>query len=47
MVECLALKPCWKLREGMFVVMCGNSIFSSVLAMGDRSAIGLYEVPML
>ena len=40
-VECLVLKPCWKLWEGMFVVMCGSSIFSSVFAMGERSAIGL------
>ena len=35
------LEPCWKLWEGMFVVMCGSSIFSSVFAMGERSAIGL------
>lgn len=29
----------------MLVMMYGRSIFSSVLAMGDRSAMGLYDVP--
>ena len=31
----------------MLVVMCGRMIFSKVLAIGDRRAIGLYDVPSL
>ena len=29
----------------MLFVMCGRSIFSSVFAIGERSAMGLYDVP--
>jgi len=29
----------------MFGVMCGRSAFSRVLAMGDKSEMGRYEVP--
>ena len=29
----------------MFSVMCGRSVFSRVFAIGERSEIGLYEVP--
>ena len=31
----------------MFSFMCGNSVFYSVLAMGDKSDMGRYFVPML
>ena len=30
----------------MLFVMCGSMIFSSVLAMGERSDMGLLEVPI-
>ena len=40
-VECPALKPCWKASCGMFFVMYGSMIFSSVFVMGERSEIGL------
>ena len=30
----------------MFCVKCGSMTFSSVLAMGERRDMGLYEVPM-
>lgn len=30
----------------MFCVICGSIIFSSVLAIGESRAIGLYVVPM-
>ena len=29
----------------MLLVMCGRMIFSSVFAMGESSAMGLYDVP--
>ena len=29
----------------MLLVMCGGMIFSSVFAMGENSAMGLYDVP--
>ena len=40
-VECLRLNPC--LCEGMIIlfVMYGRMIFSSVLTMGEGSAMGL------
>jgi len=31
----------------MLFVMCGNMAFSRVLAIGERSDIGRYEVPRL
>ena len=46
-VENFGLKPCWDVRFGMFEVSCGSSVFSSVLAIGESSDIGLYEVPWL
>ena len=46
-VECWVLKPCWWLTGVIFDVMWGRSIFSIVLAIGDSSDIGLYEVPSL
>ena len=44
-VECLCLKPCW--CGGIFTlsVKCGSMTFSSVLAIGERREMGLYEVP--
>ena len=40
-VECCFFNPCWVVLFGMFAVMYGSMIFSSVLAMGERSDIGL------
>lgn len=41
-VECLALKPCWCCCVVMLGVMyLFNIIFSSVLAMGESSDMGL------
>lgn len=40
-VDLCCLKPCWCSGSVMLFVICGRSIFSSVLAMGDRSAMGL------
>ena len=42
-VEWLLLKPCCVEMCGM---MYGSSVFSSVFAITERSAIGLYDVPM-
>ena len=44
-VECLCLKPCWCGGMVVLLVMCGRMIFSSVFAMGESSAMGLYDVP--
>ena len=44
-VECFVLKPCWCLGGVMLFVIYGRSIFSSNLAMGDSSEMGLYDVP--
>ena len=46
-VENLLLKPCWNVVLSLFVSMSGNIIFSSVLAMGESSDMGLYDVPSL
>lgn len=40
-MECLCLNPCWWGIVGMFAVMMGRRAFSSVLAMGERSEMGL------
>ena len=40
-VECWGLKPCWCLIVGILSVISGNMIFSRVLAIGDRRAMGL------
>ena len=45
MVEYCCLKPCWWVVFGMFCVMCGRIIFSSILAIGESREMGLYEVP--
>ena len=46
MVDRCCRKPCWCCGSVMLFVMCGRIIFSSVLAIGDRSAMGLYDVPI-
>ena len=45
-VEWLLLKPCCVEMGGMLFVMYGSSVFSSVLAITERSEMGLYDVPM-
>ena len=45
-VEWLLLKPCCMEMCGMLFVMYGNSVFSRVFAITDRSEMGLYDVPM-
>ena len=40
-VECCFLKPCCAVTFGMFSVMYGRMIFSNVLAIGERSEMGL------
>ena len=45
-VKRLLLKPCCVEMCGMLFVMCGNSFFSSVFAITERSEMGLYDVPM-
>ena len=40
-VECLRLNPCWCGGMIILFVMYGRMIFSSVLAMGESSAMGL------
>ena len=44
-VESLCLKPCWCVGMIMLLLMCGRMIFSSVFAMGESNAMGLYDVP--
>ena len=46
LVEWLLLKPCCVEIRGMLFVMYGSSVFSSVLAITERSEMGLYDVPM-
>jgi len=46
-VECLVRNPCWCGGEVTLSVMCGRIIFSSVFAIGESSAIGLYDVPIV
>ena len=45
-VDLCCLKPCWCSGRVIFSVMCGRMIFSSVFAIGDRSAMGRYELPI-
>ena len=42
LVEWLLLKPCC---VEMLFVMYGSSVFTSVLAITERSEMGLYDVP--
>ena len=45
LVEWLLLKPCYVEMCGMWCVMYGSSVFSSVFAITERSEMGLYDVP--
>ena len=45
-VECCVLYPCCVGVSGMFAVMQGGRLFSSVLAITERRDMGLYEVPL-
>ena len=45
LVEWLLLKPCC-VESGMLFVMYGSSVFSSVVAITERSEMGLYDVHM-
>ena len=46
LVEWLLLKPCCVEMCGMLFVMYGSSVFSSVVAIAERSDMGLYDVHM-
>ena len=43
-VDRCCIRPCWS--SGREVLFVEGKFFSSVFAMGDRSAIGLYDVPI-
>ena len=45
-VECCVLYPCCMGVFGMFAVMLGRRLFSSVFAITERRDMGLYEVPL-
>ena len=45
-VECCVLYPCFVGVFGMFAVMSGRRLFSSVFAITERRDMGLYEVPL-
>ena len=45
-VECCVLYPCCMGVFGMFAVMYGRRLFSSVFAIIERRDMGLYEVPL-
>ena len=45
-VECCVLYPCCVGVFGMFAVMQGRRIFSSVFVITERRDMGLYEVPL-
>ena len=45
-VECCVLYPCCVGVFGMFAVMYGRRIFSSVFAITERRDMGLDEVPL-
>ena len=46
MVERCCLNQCWWSERSMFCLIYGRMIFSSVLASGEKSAIGRYEAPI-
>ena len=46
LVEWLLLKLCCAEICGILIVMYDSSVFSSVLAITERSETGLYDVPM-
>ena len=45
-VECCVLYPCCMGVFGMFAVMYGRRLFSSVFVISERRDMGLYEVPL-
>ena len=45
-VECCVLYPCCVCVFGMFAVMYGRWLFSSVFAITERRDMGLYEVSL-
>ena len=45
-VECCVLYPCCMGVVGMFAVIQGRRLFSSVFAITERRDMGLYEVPL-
>ena len=45
-VECCVLYPCCMGVFGMFAVMLGRRLFSSVFAITERRDMGMYEVPL-
>ena len=45
-VECCVLYPCCMGVFGIFAVMSGRRLFSSVFAITERRDMGLYEVPL-
>ena len=45
-VECCVLYPCCISVFGMFAVMLGRRLFSSVFAITERRDMGLYEIPL-
>ena len=45
-VECCVLYPCCMGVFGMFAVMLGRRLFSSVFAITERRDMGLYEIPL-
>ena len=47
LIEWLLLKQCCVEMCVILFVMYGNSVFSSVFAIIERSEMGLYDVPML
>ena len=45
-IECCVLYPCCMGVFGMFAVMWGRKLFSSVYTITERRDMGLYEVPL-
>ena len=45
-VKCCVLYPCCMGVFGMFAVILGRQLFSSVFAITERRDMGLYEVPL-
>ena len=45
-VDCCVLYPCCMGVFGMFAVMLGRRLFSSIFAITERRDMGLYEVPL-
>ena len=45
-VECCVLYPCCMGVFGMFAVILGGRLFSSVFVITERRVMGLYEVPL-